>query len=165
MVEIAKPARSVYETAPDNLKTFLERLAEQVGRGPNWMVRKKTLGELLLALQAYFTMPPEQRKELREATGAPPEEDDEQDNDPTKFGEVLPIYVAAVLERLNEERIASAEQAAVYFLSVYPEHRDAAEAWMTASLKNSKAVRKLIDKDKYLAPLYDIAEDALPKEG
>ena len=159
---LTKPARSVLDEAPDNLKAFVGSLADKVALGANWMVRKKTLCDYMLSLGAYLTLTPAERLELAGTSGVelPPENGDDGPGGgdlPTKFGEVLPFYVGAILERLGEERIASAEQAAIYVLSIHPEHQAAAEAWMMADPKNAKAVRKVVRGDKRFATLLKTA--------
>lgn len=165
-------ARSVLDEAPDNLKAFVGSLADKVAQGANWMVRKKTLCDYMLSLGAYLTLSPAERLELAGASGVElPPEDGNGGDLPAKFGEVLPFYVGAILERLGEERIASAEQAAVYVLSIHPEHQAAAEAWMTADPRNAKAVRKVVRGDKRFANLLKTARltgaraGALTEEG
>jgi hypothetical protein len=52
-VEIKKPARSAYEAAEnENLRGFLDDLVEKVSAGANWRVRKKTLLDLIGAIEA-----------------------------------------------------------------------------------------------------------------
>ncbi|MCW2249100.1 hypothetical protein M2352_004760 [Azospirillum fermentarium] len=150
---IAPLARSVYDTAPDPLKEFLGGLAAQVAAGGNWMVRKKTLCDLMMGLGAFFELTPEQRREMIEDMGRDPVPDDDQDNERVEFAELLPMYIAAVLETLNEPAITSAEQAALYILSIHPEHYEAAEAWMLADPRNGKTVRRIMRNDKRLDSL------------
>ena len=155
---VTKPARSVLDEAPDNLKAFVGSLADKVAQGANWMVRKKTLCDYMLSLGAYLTLSPAERLELAGTSGVElPPEDPNGGDLPAKFGEVLPFYVGAILETLAEERIASAEQAAIYVLSIHPEHQAAAEAWMLADPKNAKAVRKVVRGDKRFATLLKTA--------
>jgi hypothetical protein len=169
---VTQPARSVLDEAPDNLKAFVGSLADKVAQGANWMVRKKTLCDYMLSLGAYLTLSPAERLELAGTTGhmLPPDDGNGADV-PARFGEVLPFYVGAILETLGEERIASAEQAAIYVLSIHPEHQAAAEAWMIADPKNAKAVRKVVRGDKRFATLLktarvpDARAAALSEEG
>ncbi|WP_448189364.1 hypothetical protein [Azospirillum sp. sgz301742] len=160
---VTQPARSVLDEAPDNLKAFVGSLADKVAQGANWMVRKKTLCDYMLSLGAYLTLSPAERLELAGTTGhvLPPEDGNGGpnggDSPATGFSEVLPFYVGAILETLGEERIASAEQAAIYVLSIHPEHQAAAEAWMLADPKNAKAVRKVVRGDKRFATLLKTA--------
>lgn len=164
---ITAPARSVLDEAPDNLRAFVGSLSDKVAQGANWMVRKKTLCDYMLSLGAYLTLSPAERLELAGRNGheLPPE--DGNGDLPAKFGEVLPFYVGAILESLGEERIASAEQAAVYVLSIHPEHQAAAEAWMLSDPKNAKAVRKVVRGDKRFAMLLKNARgpSSLANEG
>ena len=168
---VAKPARSVLDEAPDNLKAFVGSLADKVAQGANWMVRKKTLCDYMLSLGAYLTLSPAERQDLAGSTGHElPPEDGNGGDVPARFGEVLPFYVGGILEILAEERIASAEQAAIYILSIHPEHQAAAEAWMMADPKNAKAVRKVVRGDRRFAALLKTARvpgarGALSEEG
>jgi hypothetical protein len=73
--------------------------------------------------------------------------DDESDGEPINFLELLPLFTGAVLEKLEEDAIHSAEQAAIYMLSCHPEHQDAVEAWMLEDARHAKAMRKLISAD------------------
>lgn len=153
---VPAPARSVLDDAPDNLKAFVGSLADKVAQGANWMVRKKTLCDYMLSLGAYLSLSPAERQELAGATGhqLPPENGDDA---PARFGELLPFYIGAILETLAEDRIASAEQAAVYVLSIHPEHQAAAEAWMLAAPRNARSVRKVVRGDKRFAALLKTA--------
>ncbi len=144
---IARPERSVLETMPDKLRSFLDSLAARVAGGTNWMVRKKTVCDLLLGLDAFFALPAAERGALLGSETAPAEEADG-DGGPEDFRKVLPLYVAAMLEGLDEAAITGPEQAAVYILSVHPEHQQAAEAWMLADPRNGKAVRRLMRTDR-----------------
>lgn len=155
-IALTKPQRSVLDEAPENLRAFVGALADRVAGGANWMVRKKTLCDDMLSLGAYLSLTPAERLDLAGSRGVdlPP---DEGGDLPATFGEVLPLYIGAILERLAEERIASAEQAAVYVLSIHPEHQAAAEAWMTADPRNAKAVRKVARGDRRFASLLKTA--------
>ncbi|MBK1837515.1 hypothetical protein JHL17_08830 [Azospirillum sp. YIM B02556] len=162
MTAIATPARSVFETSSDKLRPFLEGLAARVSAGSNWMVRKKTVCELLLGLDAFFALPAAERQALM-SDGATPAGDadmaDGAEGGPEDFRRVLPIYVGAILERLAEKTIMSPEQAAIYLLSIHPEHQAAAEAWMLADPRNGKSVRKLMRNDRRYRQLMDRMAD------
>ena len=60
------------------------------------------------------------------------------------FAVVVPLYVGAILERLEEPSIMCLEQAAFYFLSTHPEHQEAAKAWLEADPKRLSLFRKFI---------------------
>jgi len=156
LIAIAKPARSVFDTSPDKLRPFLEGLAARVSGGSNWLVRKKTVCDLLLGLDAFFALPAAERRALM-AEGATPEEDG--DGGPADFRKVLPLYVGAILEGLDESALTAPEQAAIYLLSIHPEHQQAAEAWMLADPRNGKAVRKLMRTDRRYRQLMDRMAD------
>jgi len=155
---IAPLARSVYDTAPDPLKDFLTGLSAQVAEGANWMVRKKRLCDLMMGLGAFFDLTPGQRREMLEEMGRDPVPEDDRENETVDFAELLPMYIAAVLEKLNEPAITSAEQAAIYILSIHPEHYEAAEAWMLQDPRNGKAVRRIMRNDKRLDSLLRIVD-------
>ena len=164
---ITKPARSVFETSPEKLQPFLRSLAARVSGGANWMVRKKTVCDLLLGLDAFFALPAEERRSLmgagEEGTG---ENDVRSDvSGPADFRNVLPLYVGAILEGLDEKTVAGPEQAAVYMLSIHPEHQMAAEAWMLRDPRNGKAVRKLMRSDRRYRQLMDRMADHWKKAG
>ena len=120
------------------------------------MVRKKTVCDLLLGLDAFFALPAEERMALMGQGGEAPETDD---TGPADFRNVLPLYVGAILEGLNEDAITGPEQAAVYILSIHPEHQSAAEAWMLADPRNGKAVRRLMKADRRYRQLMDRMAD------
>lgn len=161
MTKITPPSRSVFDTSPENLRPFLEGLAASVAAGSNWMVRKKTLCDLLLGLDAFFALPESERLALVDRAAAPDDtgaegdtpaanapEDDGPEDGGADFREVMPVYVGAILEQLAETSISSPEQAMIYMLSIHPEHHGAAEAWMLANPRHGKAVRKLIRTDR-----------------
>ncbi|ALG70562.1 hypothetical protein VY88_06565 [Azospirillum thiophilum] len=157
MTAIDPLARSVFETAPDRLRPFLEGLAARVSGGSNWLVRKKTVCDLLLGLDAFFALPAAERQSLMADGGAPADADTE--GGPEDFRRVLPIYVGAILEGLGETTISSAEQAAVYILSIHPEHQAAAERWMLADPRNGKSLRRLMRGDRRYRQLMDRMAD------
>lgn len=158
MTAIATPTRSVFETSPEKLRPFLEGLAARVSGGSNWMVRKKTVCDLLLGLDAFFALPAAERQALM-TDGAAPADAAEADGGPEDFRRVLPLYVGAILEGLKETVIASPEQAAIYLLSIHPEHQAAAEAWMLADPRNGKSVRRLMRTDRRYRQLMDRMAD------
>lgn len=162
MTAISPPARSVFETSPEKLRPFLEGLAARVSGGSNWMVRKKTVCDLLLGLDAFFALPAAERSALMADGGASPdlaEAEGKTDGGPEDFRKVLPLYVGAILEGMRETVIASPEQAAIYLLSIHPEHQAAAEAWMLADPRNGKSVRKLMRTDRRYRQLMDRMAD------
>ncbi len=158
MTVIETPSRSVFETSPEKLRPFLEGLAARVAGGANWMVRKKTVCDLLLGLDAFFALPEAERQALL-ADGATAEDGGESGGGPADFRNVLPLYVGAILEGLNEKVISEAEQAAIYLLSIHPEHQKAAEGWMLRDPRHGKAVRKLMRSDRRYRQLMDRMND------
>jgi hypothetical protein len=157
MTVIETPSRSVFDTSPEKLRPFLEGLAARVAGGANWMVRKKTVCDLLLGLDAFFALPEAERQALL-ADGAA-EDDGDGGGGPADFRNVLPLYVGAILEGLNEKIISEAEQAAIYLLSIHPEHQKAAEGWMLSAPRHGKAVRKLMRSDRRYRQLMDRMND------
>ncbi|WP_448204026.1 hypothetical protein [Azospirillum sp. sgz302134] len=156
-ITIPKPARSVFETSPEKLQPFLRSLGARVSGGANWMVRKKTVCDLLLGLDAFFALPGDERRALM-ADGADGGADDGETG-PADFRKVLPLYVGAILEGLDEDAITGPEQAAIYILSIHPEHQDAADRWMLSDPRNGKAVRKLMRTDRRYRQLMDRMAD------
>ena len=185
MTAIAKPANSVYETAPEELRPVLDSMVEAALADANWKVRKKTLLDALMVVETMADLTPEQQEafesvmqgiedgtlteedakaamELLERRGAAnddsdPESDGEaEDQGMAASAEVLPVFIGAVLERLEEDSIVCAEQAALYILSVHPEHYEAAEEWLQADPKNAKAFKKLLRADRRYAELFDL---------
>ncbi len=153
MIAIATPARSVFATSPEKLRPFLEGLAARVAGSANWLVRKKTICDLLLGLDAFFALPAAERRALLADGGGP--EEDGTDEGPADFRRVLPLYVGAILEGLAEKNISEPEQAAIYLLSIHPEHQAAAEGWMLADPRHGKAVRKLMRSDRRYRQMMD----------
>lgn len=159
MAIIEKPERSVSETSPEKLKPFLEGLAQKVGAGANWMVRKKIICDLLLGLDSFFALPAAERQAMLADDADRSGDETQIDDGPADFRNVLPLYVGAILERLGETTISVPEQAAVYLLSIHPEHQTAAERWMLADVRNAKAVRKLVRGDRRYRQLMDRMAD------
>lgn len=160
MATIATPARSVFETSPEKLRPFLHSLAGRVSGGANWMVRKKTVCDLLLGLDAFFALPAEERRTLMGAGDDAASQPGAQDGTgPEDFRNVLPLYVGAILEGLKEEAVTQPEQAAIYMLSIHPEHQMAAEEWMLADPRNGKAVRRMIRSDRRYRQLMERMAD------
>lgn len=159
MTTIETPSRSVFETSPDKLRPFLEGLAARVSGGANWMVRKKTICDLLLGLDAFFALPATERRSMLANGEMDGETSSDGDDGPADFRNVLPLYVGAILEGLNETAVAAPEQAAIYLLSVHPEHQAAAERWMLEDPRNGKAVRKLMRADRRYRQLMDRMAD------
>nr|WP_295834695.1 hypothetical protein [uncultured Azospirillum sp.] len=158
LTAIEPPARSVFETSPEKLRPFLEGLATRVSGGSNWMVRKKTVCDLLLGLDAFFALPAAERSALM-ADDASSDTPADEGGGPEDFRKVLPLYVGAILEGLKETAIASPEQAAIYLLSIHPEHQAAAEAWMLVDPRNGKSVRRLMRDDRRYRQLMDRMAD------
>lgn len=159
-VPIAAIARTTLnDEVPEGMRSAIEGFAATVRAKANWKVRKKTLCELMLGFALIMRMAPEERSEL---TGQPVPDDDPALDEDT-IADLLPIVLGAVLETLDEGFISSAEQAAVYVLSIQPEHQQAAEAWMETDRRNWKAVQRILKSDEVYAALVD-AMEALPDD-
>lgn len=170
MTAIAKPEHSVFDTAPEELRPVLESLVEAAQADANWKVRKKTLLDALLVVETMTQLSPKQQEafealmtgmedgSISEAEAKARMDAIEAVEDDEEGGEgidILPMFIGAVLERLDEDRITSVEQAALYILSVHPEHYEAAEDWLQADEKNATAFKKLLRSDRRYAGLFD----------
>ncbi|MGQ9366727.1 hypothetical protein [Azospirillum sp. ST 5-10] len=176
MTAIAKPETPVYDTAPDDLKPVLQSLAEALADEPDWAVRKDSLLEVLMAVDGMTALSPAQQTALagvmeRVENGTMDEDeaeralaaidagkgaDEDEDGEAAPPPDLLPMFIGAILERLDEPRITCAEQAGFYLLSVQPEHVEAAEAWLEEAPENTEALRTLLDGDATYATLFDL---------
>ncbi|MGQ9366726.1 hypothetical protein [Azospirillum sp. ST 5-10] len=156
-IPLPRPAHPLVDGLSPKLRQLLQAMAGQVAAGANWMVRKKTVCDLMLGLDAFFAMTPEERRAATgraatgDAEGTAAAEEENAAGEP--FAGLLPTYVGVILELLDEERVAGAEQAAIYLLSIQPEHVRAAEAWMQLDPKHEKAVRRIMRHDRRYAAL------------
>ncbi len=93
--------------------------------------------------------------------GAEPEAEDFEDDleEPLTFQQMLPFFVGAVLERLDEEAITCTEQTAFYSLSCHVEHMQAAQQWLEQDWRNVKAFRKFLRDNPRYAELLEMMED------
>ncbi|PWC37044.1 hypothetical protein [Azospirillum sp. TSO22-1] len=172
MTAIAKPEHSVFDTAPEELRPVLESLVEAAQGDANWKVRKKTLLDALLVVETMTQLSPKQQEafealmagmedgsiseaEAKARMDAIETADDDDEEEGGEGIDILPMFIGAVLERLGEDRITSVEQAALYILSVHPEHYEAAEDWLQADEKNATAFKKLLRSDRRYAGLFD----------
>jgi len=95
----------------------------------------------------------------------PPGGEDEEEVEVIEdFAEVLPFYVGAVLERLNESQIDRPEQAAFYLLSCHPEHIDAAQGWMQEP-NNLKRFQKFVDATPDYEAILEMMDEHYGEEG
>lgn len=177
MTAIAKPQESVFDTAPEELRPVLESLVEAAKADSDWKTRKTTLLDALLVVETMTQLSPKQQAAFEELmagieNGSLSEEEAkarmdsieaetaEEDEGNEEFGseaaEVIPVFIGAVLERLSEERITSAEQCALYILSIHPEHYEAAEDWLQADPQNTAAFKALLEADPRYAGLFDL---------
>lgn len=164
MSVITKPSHSTLAASPEALRPFLEALATRVGGGSNWVIRKKIVIDLLLGLDEFFALPEAEREVMLRAgtsdgaipAGATdivgPEDGSltlpDQGVDTQTFGRLLPAYVGAILEGLDEGQITTPDQAAIYYLSVHPEHHLAAQDWIAASPRNLREARRVMKGDR-----------------
>ena len=165
MSVITKPPHSTLQASPEALRPFLEALANRVRGGSNWVIRKKITLDLLLGLDEFFSLPEAEREAMMRdeadggdsvpagATGIVGPDDGivkmpDQPLDAKAFGQLLPAYVGAILEGLDEKEITSADQAAIYYLSVHPEHHLAAQSWIAASPRNLREARRVMKGDR-----------------
>lgn len=151
-VPIPRPANPIVDGLSPKVRGLLRSMADRVGAGANWMVRKKTVCDLMLGLDDFLSLPPEERRALTGAAGAADTGEDAAERHGPLTG-LLETYVAAILELLDEERLAGAEQAAIYLLSIQPEHTRAAEAWVQLDPRHEKAVRRILRHDRRYAAL------------
>jgi hypothetical protein len=159
-MQIPKPEQSAYETADADIRDMLDRLVSELRAASSWQERSEQLLEFIDALEMAFDPEDEEfddedefvddedddlddedevaaagRGDSLDKTGswrANGDDEDDEDSEPPDFAEMLPFYVGAVLERLDEKSLESPEQAAYYMLSCHPEHIEAAEGWLQA---------------------------------
>jgi hypothetical protein len=151
-VEIRPLARSVYHAADEGaMRPFLDSLAARVAADANWRVRKKTLLDMIGEVEAATV-------QLHQASVRAGEAGVDPGEDPRRiFMETLPLYLAAILERVGEARIACIEQAAFYLLSAHPEHQSAAGDWIDGDPRNEKAFRRFLSANRRYRDLIERA--------
>ncbi|WP_051340724.1 hypothetical protein [Azospirillum halopraeferens] len=156
------PANSVYADLDAVIRAQVDTIVDRVAAGANWKVRKKSLLDVLTALEALATMPQESRealfRRLAELDGrapADPPADDEAEAADADTGVGAPrpealvlFYAGAVLERLEETQITGPEQALMYTLSIHPEHGQSVIDWMNADIRNAKSLKKTMKADR-----------------
>ena len=69
---------------------------------------------------------------------------------------IIPVFVAALLEPLQESDIDCVGQAAFYFLSGHPEHQEAATAWFQGDPRNLRAYGKFARANRYYKELVEL---------
>ncbi|MGQ9366728.1 hypothetical protein [Azospirillum sp. ST 5-10] len=164
---IRPPARPLYDGLSEEVRGQVDRMAERVAAGANWKVRKKTMLDLLLALEALAAMPAAARAAALGLPGGGP------DGEPAAPGadaeapapaETLVLfYAGTILERLAEPAIASAEQAAMYSLSLHPEHGESVLDWMRADRRNAAALRRIMRGDRTFRTLQRTLDAAVSR--
>lgn len=177
----------VLATHPEEMRGLVESVSSQMRQGANWMVRKKVMLDALSAFEAMASMSEEEREalfavvrerlvaedpELAAATDKTLEAIDEQGDEGIEEEDFVPspamlllVMCGAVLETLGETEVRSAEQAAIYALSIHPAHNQAAVDWAQSDPHNARAMRKLVRHDRRFARIFDAVSALVPAEG
>ncbi|EWY38963.1 hypothetical protein N825_10500 [Skermanella stibiiresistens SB22] len=139
---IPKPAQSACEGFDDDQTRLFDSLVEILADEPTWKQRRAVFFQIIERLRKAFD------RNLRdlESRGDLP------------FTAVLPLHIGAILEKLGEEEMMSADQAAFYLLSIHPEHQQAADQWIQGDKANIKAMTKFIDTNPFYAALHSAYE-------
>jgi hypothetical protein len=133
---------------PEEIKAGVRDLTRTVESASGWAARRGTLLDLAEGLDAALA-----------ETAERPEPDD--DGEPeADVMHVLPAYVAAILECLDERVIGSADQAACYVLSAHPEHQDAALAWIGQGPASATAFEAVLGRDRRYAAYFARVSEA-----
>lgn len=133
---IAKPAQSIWEGFDDEERGLFETLAGLIAQEPDWKARKLLFLKIIEKLRDGFA-----RNAQKFGSNLP-------------FMTLLPSHVGALLERLDEPRIESVEQAAFYLLSIHPEHQAAAESWLASDRQGQKDFVRFVNANSFYAALY-----------
>jgi hypothetical protein len=185
-MQIPKPEQSAYETADADIRDMLDRLVSELRAASSWQERSEQLLEFIDALEMAFDPEDEEFDDEDEfvddedddlddedevaaaglgdsldKTGswrANGDDEDDEDSEPPDFAEMLPFYVGAVLERLDEKSLESPEQAAYYMLSCHPEHIEAAEGWLQAG-NNMDRFRTFVEETPDYGTLLEMMEE------
>jgi hypothetical protein len=185
-MQIPKPEQSAYETADADIRDMLDRLVSELRAASSWQERSEQLLEFIDALEMAFDPEDEEfddedefvddedddlddedevaaagRGDSLDKTGswrANGDDEDDEDSEPPDFAEMLPFYVGAVLERLDEKSLESPEQAAYYMLSCHPEHIEAAEGWLQAG-NNMDRFRTFVEETPDYGTLLEMMEE------
>jgi hypothetical protein len=185
-MQIPKPEQSAYETADADIRDMLDRLVSELRAASSWQERSEQLLEFIDALEMAFDPEDDDlddedefvddedddlddedevaaagRGDSLDKTGswrANGDDEDDEDSEPPDFAEMLPFYVGAVLERLDEKSLESPEQAAYYMLSCHPEHIEAAEGWLQAG-NNMDRFRTFVEETPDYGTLLEMMEE------
>jgi len=186
-MQIPKPEQSAYETADADIRDMLDRLVSELRAASSWQERSEQLLEFIDALEMAFDPEDEEfddedefvddedddlddedeiatagRGDSLDKTGNwranGDDEEEDEDSEPPDFAEMLPFYVGAVLERLDEKSLESPEQAAYYMLSCHPEHIEAAEGWLQAG-NNMDRFRTFVEETPDYGTLLEMMEE------
>jgi len=132
---------------PQEIKEGVRDLTRAVESASGWAARRGTLLDLAEGLDAALA-----------ETAERPEPDEEEPE--VDVMHVLPAYVAAILECLDERVIGSADQAACYVLSAHPEHQDAALAWIGQGAASATAFEAVLGGDRRYAAYFARVSEA-----
>ena len=134
---IPRPAQSAWDGFDDDQARLFGSLVEILSEEPTWKQRRTVFFQIIERLRKAF----DRNRQEPESRGDLP------------FVAVLPLHIGAILERMAEEEMMSAEQAAFYLLSIHPEHQEAADRWIQGDKANLKAMMKFIDTNPFYASL------------
>lgn len=126
---------------PADIRAGVRDLARAVESASGWADRRGAILDIAEGLDAA----------LVETSGRDPADDEAPEED---VMHVLPAYVAAILECLDEDEVASADQAACYVLSAHPEHQEAAVAWISQGREAEVAFEAVLGYDKRYAAYF-----------
>jgi hypothetical protein len=187
-VPISRPAESLLAESDPEEADRIRSTAREIKDAANWVIRKRRLLDTILALELamrgaahqeliaedsefqllkteIMAMDAEQRRRVPEVDGEEVDPLDESEleaaADELTFLSAMPAFVGSILEILDEQAIASVEQAAFYHLSAHPEHQEAAENWFDADPRHETAFRKFLRANRDYADLLDRFEDML----
>lgn len=146
-IPIRRPAQSAWDDFDDEQRGLFRTLVELLAAEPGWRERRPLFFRIVEKLRGGF------EKNRRDVGSNLP------------FMALLPVHIAALLEGLAEEEVASLDQAAFYLLSAHPEHQEAADAWLRATRDRQKAFLKFLSANPFYAALYRAHEQYFSDPG
>lgn len=157
-VDIQPLSHSVYEAADsEKLRIVLDGMIQAARGTANWKARKKamldiitTLERATIALHAASVAASKDTGEISDIANDDPEE---------VFLKMLPMYIGAILEKLEEQRITCIEQAAFYMLSIHPEHQEAAQAWIDSDYRHFKEFKRFLAANRDYQRILSLGSD------
>lgn len=156
-IDIPPVANRVYDAIEDEeLREGIDALADLARTEANWAVRKATLLGAMVALEKGSIEEGERTADPRNPAAEIESEE--------LFIDALPVWMAAILERLDETKIACVEQAAFYLLSAHPEHQQAAEDWIDANDRNEQEFRTFLRTHRDYEHVLSLIELAMIEE-